>query len=179
MGGPTCTKRKRAVGGLWKKRPVGKGLTPPLIAFGFLLCASTACAPNYRALTNEASALGAACNQATAQFAVTLTPEARREVLSQLTALNDALIETAGDEREARRDNSVDLIDANRAFLETGRAWGSCSLEYNKVLVAIGEPDAARHNYQGLLSRLTAPQFVAERRQIQQALDELDGAKSR
>ena len=116
---------------------------------------------------------------ATAQFAVTLTPEARREVLNQLTALNDALIETAGYEREARRTNSVDLIDANRAFLETGRAWGICSLEYNKVLVAIGERDAARHNYLGLLSRLTFPQFVAERRQIQLALDELDGAKSR
>jgi len=164
---------------LWHNTAVGKWAAARLIAFAFLLCASTACAPNYRALTNEASALGAACNQATAQFAVTLTPEARREVLSQLTALNDALIETAGYEREARRTNSVDLIDANRAFLETGRAWGSCSLEYNKVLVGIGERDAARHNYQGLLSRLTAPQFVAERRQIQQALDELDGAKSR
>jgi len=118
---------------------VGKWAAARLIVFAFLLFAPTACAPNYRALTNEASALGAACIQAAAQFAVTLTPEARREVLNQLTALNDALIETAGYEREARRTNSVDLIDANRAFLETGRAWGICSLEYNKVLVAIGE----------------------------------------
>ena len=154
---------------MWHNTAVGKWAAARLIAFAFLLCASTACAPNYRALTNEASALGTACNQATAQFAVTLTTEARREVLSQLTALNDALIETAGYEREARRTNSVDLIDANRAFMETGRAWGSCSLEYNKVLVAIGERDAARHNYQ----------FVAERRQIQQALDELDGTQTR
>ncbi len=158
---------------------MGKWAAARLIVFAFLLFAPTACAPNYRALTNEASALGAACIQAAAQFAVTLTPEARREVLNQLTALNDALIETAGYEREARRTNSVDLIDANRAFLETGRAWGNCSLEYNKVLVAIGERDAARHNYLGLLSRLTFPQFVAERRQIQLALDELDGATSR
>ena len=158
---------------------MGKWAAARLIVFAFLLFAPTACAPNYRALTNEASALGAACIQAAAQFAVTLTPEARREVLNQLTALNDALIETAGYEREARRTNSVDLIDANRAFLETGRAWGICSLEYNKVLVAIGERDAARHNYLGLLSRLTFPQFVAERRQIQLALDELDGATSR
>ncbi|HZC68829.1 MAG TPA: hypothetical protein VE201_09455 [Nitrospirales bacterium] len=100
-------------------------------------------------------------------------------MLSKLKDLNDALIKMAGYEREARQTNSVDLIDANRAFLETGRAWGSCSLEYNRVLVAMGERDIARHNYQGLLSRLTAPQFAAERRQIQQALDELDGTKSR
>ena len=164
---------------MWHNTAVGKWAAARLIVFAFLLFAPTACAPNYRALTNEASALGAACIQAAAQFAVTLTPEARREVLNQLTALNDALIETAGYEREARRINSVDLIDANRAFLETGRAWGNCSLEYNKVLVAIGERDAARHNYLGLLSRLTFPQFVAERRQIQLALDELDGATSR
>ncbi len=164
---------------MWHNTAVGKWAAARLIVFAFLLFAPTACAPNYRALTNEASALGAACIQAAAQFAVTLTPEARREVLNQLTALNDALIETAGYEREARRTNSVDLIDANRAFLETGRAWGICSLEYNKVLVAIGERDAARHNYLGLLSRLTFPPFVAERRQIQLALDELDGATSR
>jgi len=135
--------------------------------------------PNYRAFTKQADALGAVCNQAAAQFIVTPTMEARREVLSKLKDLNDALIRTAGYEREARRTNSVDLIDANRAFLETGRAWGSCSIEYNRALVAIGERDSARHNYQGLLSRLAAPQFVAERRQIQQALDELDGAPSR
>ena len=135
--------------------------------------------PNYRAFTKQADSLGAVCNQAAAQFIVTPTMEARREVLSKLKELNDALIRTAGYEREARRTNSVDLIDANRAFLETGRAWGSCSIEYNRVLVAIGERDTARHNYQGLLSRLAAPQFVAERRQIQQALDELDGAPSR
>ena len=120
--------------------------------------------PNYRAFMKQADSLGAACNQAAAQFAVTPTTEARQEALSKLKDLNDALIKTAGYEREARRTNSVDLIDANRAFLETGRAWGSCSLEYNRVLVAIGERDTARHNYQGLLSRLTAPQFVAERR---------------
>ena len=135
--------------------------------------------PNYRAFTKQADSLGAVCNQAAAQFIVTPTMEARREVLSKLKDLNDALIRTAGYEREARRTNSVDLIDANRAFLETGRAWGSCSIEYNRALVAIGERDTARHNYQGLLSRLAAPQFVAERRQIQQALDELDGAPSR
>src|SRR5207247_9716980 len=117
-----------------------KGAAACVISVAVILCATTDCAPNYRALTNEASALGAACNQATAQFAVTLTPEARREVLSQLTALNDALIETAGYEREARRTNSVDLIDANRAFLETGRAWGNCSPEYNKVLAGLGGP---------------------------------------
>ena len=140
--------------------------------------AQTACMPNYRAFTKQADSLGAACNQAAAQFIVTPTTEARREVLSKLKDLNDALIRTAGYEREARRTNSVDLIDANRAFLETGRAWGSCSIEYNRVLVAIGERDT-RHNYQGLLARLAAPQFVAERRQIQQALDELDGAPSR
>ena len=43
-----------------------------------------------------------------------------------------------------------------------------------RTLVAIGEVDAARYNYQGLLSRLTGPQFVSERRQIQAALQELD-----
>jgi len=150
-----------------------------LIALTFLLCALPACAPSYHTFTKQADSLGAACNQDVALFAATLTPEARREVLSKLNALNDALIKTAGYEREARRTNSVDLIDANRAFLETGRAWVICSLEYNRSLVAIGERDAARHNYQGLLSRLTTPQFVAERRQVQQALDELDGAKSR
>ena len=150
-----------------------------LIALAFLLVAPTACMPNYRAFMKQADSLGAACNQAAAQLAVTPTTEARQEALSKLKDLNDALIKTAGYEREARRTNSVDLIDANRAFLETGRAWGSCSLEYNRVLVAIGERDTARHNYQGLLSRLTAPQFVAERRQIQQALDELDSAQSR
>jgi hypothetical protein len=135
--------------------------------------------PNYHAFTKQADSLGATCNQAAAQFAVTPTTEARQEVLGKLKDLNDALIKTARYEREARRTNSVDLIDANRAFLETGRAWGSCSLEYNRVLVAIGERDNARHNYQGLLSRLTDPQFVSERRQIQQALDELDGEMSR
>jgi len=41
------------------------------------------------------------------------------------------------------------------------------------VLAAIGERDAARHNYVGLLARLEGPQFVAERRRIQAALDEL------
>jgi hypothetical protein len=140
--------------------------------------ALTACAPNYRDLMQHADSLGAACTQAAAQFAVTAAMEARQEVLSRLKELNDALIKTAGYEREARHTNSVDLIDANRAFRETGRAWGSCSLEYNRVLVAIGERDAARYNYEGLLSRLNAPQFAAERRQVQEALAELDGAKS-
>ena len=148
------------------------------IALAFLLLALTACTPNYRALTQQADSLGAACTQAAAQFAVTPTTESRQEVLGKLKDLNDALIKTAGYERKARRTNSVDLIDANRAFRETGRAWGSCSLEYNRVLVAIGERDAARYNYEGLLSRLNAPQFVAERRHVQEALDELDGAKS-
>jgi hypothetical protein len=92
--------------------------------------------------------------------------------------LNAALIETAGYEKAARRTNSVDLIDANRAFMETGRAWANCSLKYNKVLVAIGGREAARHNYQGLLARLTAPQFVAERRLVQAALNELGPAPS-
>jgi hypothetical protein len=150
-----------------------------LIAFAFLLLAPTACMPNYRAFMQRADSLGAACNQAVAQFGVTPTTEARQVVLSKLKSLNDALIKTARHERKARRTNSVDLIDANRAFLETGRAWGSCSLEYNRVLIAIGERDTARHNYQGLLSRLTDPQFVAERRQIQLALDELDDAQGR
>ena len=149
-----------------------------LIALAVLLAAPTACTPNYRVLTQQVDSLSAACTQAAAQFAVTPTTESRQEVLGKLKDLNDALIKTAGYERKARRTNSVDLIDANRAFRETGRAWGSCSLEYNRVLVAVGERDTARHNYQGLLSRLTAPQFVAERRQIQQALDELDSAKS-
>ncbi len=40
--------------------------------------------------------------------------------------------------------------------------------------MAIGEVDTARYNYQGLLDRLTGPQFVSERRQIQTALRELE-----
>jgi hypothetical protein len=44
--------------------------------------------------------------------------------------------------------------------------------------VAIGEREAARHNYQGLLARLTGPQFVAERRLVQAALNELESASS-
>ena len=130
-------------------------------------------APSYRTLAKRADSLGVICSQAAAQFSLTPTAETRREALGRLKILNDALIETAGYEREARRTNSVDLIDANRAFLETGRAWVDCSLKYNAVLVAIGERGAARHNYAGLLARLDGPQFAAERRRIQAALEEL------
>ena len=135
------------------------------------------CAPpaeNYRTLTKQAGTLGAACNEAAVRFAAEPTKEMRREVLAKLKELNAALIEAAGHEREARRSNSVDLVDANRAFHETGRAWGGCSLKYNRTLVAIGEVDAARYNYQGLLNRLAGPQFVSERRQIQAALQEIE-----
>src|SRR3989454_8948051 len=83
MWWPASSKRNRGGEGLGHNAAVGKGSAARLIAFAFLLCAPTACAPNYRALTNEASALGAACNQATAQFAVTLTPEARREEIGR------------------------------------------------------------------------------------------------
>lgn len=143
-----------------------------------LLVAVAACtvirpAPNYRALTKQAAARGVACDQAVARLAAAPGGETRQDVLGQLKELNKALIETAGYEQEARRENSVDLIDANRAFLETGRAWTNCSLKYNRVLAAIGERDTARHNYTGLLARLEGPQFVAERRRIQAALDEL------
>ncbi len=122
--------------------------------------------------------MSAACDQAVTRFAAAPGGETRRDVLGQLKELNMALIEAAGYEKEARRTNSVDLIDANRAFLETGRAWSNCSLKYNKVLMAIGEREAARHNYQGLLARLTGPQFVAERRLVQAALNELGPAPS-
>jgi len=144
---------------------------------GSCLLAVTSCAPtapNLRALTKQASAVGSACHQSAARFAAAPTREARQEVLGKLTELNEALIQAAEYEHEARRSNSVDLVDANRAFLEAGRAWGRCSLQYNRVLVAIGERKAARQNYQGLLARLTGPQFVAERRQVQTALEELD-----
>jgi hypothetical protein len=154
------------------------------VSFAFLLgmaflvavaaCTAIRPASNYRALTKQAVSLGAACDQAVAHFAAEPGEEVRREVLARLKALNAALIETAGYEREARRLNSVDLIDANRAFLETGRAWANCSLQYNRVLAAIGERETARYNYQGVLARLTAPQFVAERRLVQAALNELD-----
>lgn len=137
-------------------------------------CTSSVLSPaNYRALTKQSAARGTACNQAAARFAAAPSGEARRDVLERLKELNGALIETAGYAQEARRENSVDLIDANRAFLETGRAWANCSLQYNTVLVVIGERDAARHNYTGLLARLEGPHFVAERRRIQAALDEL------
>lgn len=136
-------------------------------------CATTLPAPNFRALTKQSAARGTACNQAAARFAAAPSGEARRDVLERLKELNGALIETAGYAQEARREHSVDLIDANRAFLETGRAWANCSLQYNTVLVVIGERDAARHNYTGLLARLEGPHFVAERRRIQAALDEL------
>lgn len=135
------------------------------------------CAPsasNLRALTKQSAARGVTCDQAAARFADAPSGETRQDVLGRLKELNAALIETAGYEQEARRTNSVDLIDANRAFLETGRAWAHCSLKYNRVLVTIGERDAARHNYAGLLARLAGPQFVAEHRRIQAALGELD-----
>ena len=147
----------------------------PAIGLFLLVLASCApTAPNLRALTKQAAARGVACDQAVARFAAAPSGETRQDVLGQLKELNAALIETARYEQEARRTNSVDLIDANRAFLETGRAWANCSLLYNKVLAAIGERDAARHNYAGLLARLAGPQFVGERRRIQAALDELD-----
>lgn len=136
-------------------------------------CASTLPAPNLRTLTKQSAARGVVCDQAVARFAAAPGGETRQDVLGQLKELNKALIETAGYEQEARRENSVDLIDANRAFLETGRAWTNCSLKYNRVLAAIGERDTARHNYMGVLARLTGPQFSAERRRIQAALDEL------
>ena len=153
------------------------------LLYGFLLLALMSCAPtpptgstepNLRAFTKQAATLGAACEQAVARFVAAPGGEARQEVLGQLKELNAALVETSGHEREARRTNSVDLVDANRAFLETGRAWANCSLQYNQALVVIGDRDAARHNYAGLLTRLAGPQFVAERRRIQAALDVLD-----
>lgn len=144
------------------------------LAVALAACASTLSAPNYRTLTKQSAVRGAVCSQAVARFADAPHGETRQAALGQLKELNAALIETAGYEREARRTNSVDLIDANRAFLETGRAWAACSLKYNAVLVAIGERDAARHNYAGLLARLDGPQFAAERRRIQAALEELD-----
>ena len=137
-------------------------------------CASSPPTANYRVFTKQAAARGAACDQAAARFTAAPGGETRQEVLGRLKELNAALIETSGYEQEARRANSVDLIDANRAFLETGRAWANCSIKYNRVLAAIGERDAAWHNYAGLLARLGGPQFVAERRRIQTALDELD-----
>jgi len=146
-----------------------------MLAVALTACASILSAPNYRALTKQSAARAAACEQAVARFADALSGETRQDVLGRLKELNAALIETAEYEKEARRTNSVDLIDANRAFLETGRAWAHCSLKYNRVLVTIGERDAARHNYyMGLLARLAGPQFAAERRLIQAALDELD-----
>ena len=144
-----------------------------MLTVALTACASILSVPNYRALTKHAAARGAACGQAVARFAAAPGGEMRQDVLERLKELNVVLIETAGYAQEARRENSVDLIDANRTFLETGRAWANCSLKYNVVLAAIGERDAARHNYVGLLARLEGPQFVAERRRIQAALDEL------
>jgi len=152
-----------------------------LPAIGLILLALASCAPtalNLRALTKQAGSLGAACNQAASRFAAMPTAETRREALGQLKDLNEALIETAGYEQDARSTNSVELIDANRAFLETGRAWANCSLQYNRTLVATGERETARHNYQGVLVRLSGPQFIAERRLVQAALNELGPAPS-
>lgn len=151
--------------------------TSRLLMYGFLLWGLAACAPSPRVLTEQAVSLGTACEQAVARFAAAPSRERRQNVLGQLRELNAVLIEAAEYEQQARRSNSIDLPDANRAFLETGRAWGACSLRYNKVLVAIGERGTARHNYQGLLARLTGPQFIAERHQIQAALDALERAE--
>lgn len=148
-------------------------LTIGCIVLVWAACAPNLPAPNPRALTKQAAVRGGACEQAVVRFATAPGRETRQDVLGQLRELNAALIESAEYAQEARRENSVDLIDANRAFLETGRAWTNCSLKYNRVLAAIGERDAARHNYAGLLARLEGPQFVAERRRVQAALDEL------
>ena len=162
-------------GRLTLERASKSGRACCLLLIGLFLLAMVACAtaPDYHAFTKQAGARGAACNEAAARFAATPNGEMRQDVLTRLKELNAALIETAEYERAARRSNSVDLVDANRAFLETGRAWGNCSLQYNRTLVAIGEVDAARYNYQGLLNRLAGPQFVSERRQIQAALHEI------
>ena len=149
-----------------------------MFAVALTACTSILSVPNYRALTKHAAARGAACDQAAVRFAAAPGGEMRRDVLERLKELNVVLIETAGYAQEARRENSVDLIDANRAFLETGRAWANCSLQYNGTLVAAGERDAARHNYQGVLVRLSGPQFIAERRLVQAALNELGPAPS-
>ncbi len=129
-------------------------------------------------MTKQAQSLGAVCDEAAARFAATPGAQTRRETLGRIKELNAALMETAGYERDARRANSPDMVDANRAFLETGRAWANCSLQYNRTLVTIGDRDAARHNYAGLLSRLAGPQFVSERRKVQAALDELGPANA-
>jgi len=156
---------------------------------GFLLLASVSCAPSapnqggseqtlsgspdLMALTKQAAALGTDCNESVERFAGTPSDKPRQEVLVKLKALNSVLSKTAEHEREARQMNSVDLINANRAFLEAGRAWGLCSLSYNKVLVTIGERKAARYNYNGILTRLTGPQFVPITRKVQAAMQEL------
>lgn len=156
---------------------------------GLLLLVSVSCAPSAPnlggsdqtlsgspdlvALTKQAATLGTDCNQSVERFAGTPGDRPRHDVLVKLKALNNVLSETAEYEREARQMNSVDLINANRAFLEAGRAWGLCSLEYNKVLVTIGEHKAARHNYSGILARLTGPQFVPITRKVQAAMQEL------
>ena len=151
--------------------PVSRSLR---IGFFLLVVASCApSAPNLRALTKQAAALGADCNQSVARFAAAPTDKTRQEVLGKLKALNTALSETSEYEREARQANAVDLINANRAFLETGRAWGVCSLAYNEVLVAVGEREAAKYNYRGLLARLTGPQFVPITREVRAAMEEL------
>jgi hypothetical protein len=130
-------------------------------------------APDLVALTKQVAALGGDCKQSVERFAETPSDKPRREVLVKLKALNGVLNETAQYEREARQMNSVDLINANRAFLEAGRAWGICSLEYNRVLVTIGERKAARYNYNGILARLNGPQFVPITRKVQAAMQEL------
>lgn len=166
-----------------------KPRVPCSLGIGFLLLVSASCAPSAPnlgggdqnlsgspdlvALTKQAAALGADCNQSVERFAVTPGDKPRQEVLVRLKTLNSMLSETAEYEREARQMNSVDLINANRAFLEAGRAWGLCSLEYNKVLVAMGERKAARYNYNGILARLTGPQFVPITRRVQAAMQEL------
>lgn len=148
-----------------------------LLAFGFFVLGLTSCAPSLPTLTTQATSLGTACDHAVERFATTPTKALRQDVLDRLKALNAALIETAEHEQQARRFNSVDLPDANRALLETGTAWGTCSLRYNGVLVAIGERDAARYNYRGLLERLTGPQFTPITRKIRAALAALNGSR--
>jgi hypothetical protein len=172
------------MGAFFNKHPA-----PCFLGVGLVLLISASCAPrapnlggadqtlsgspDLVAITKQASAMGADCNQSVERFAVTPSDKPRHEVLVKLKALNSMLSETAEYEREARQINSVELINANRAFLEAGRAWGLCSLEYNRVLVTIGERKAARYNYNGILVRLTGPQFAPITRKVRVAMQEL------
>ena len=145
-----------------------------LLCLLLLSCATTTKAPDPRVLTKQVAALAVECHQAVENFSESPTlDKRRREVLQKLKALNSALSDSAEYEREARSANSVDLVNANRAFWEAGQAWGNCSLEYNQVLVAVGEREAADFNYQGLLARLTGPQFFPITRKVRAAREEL------